>query len=60
MGHSIGVEAKGGGTLGAYLNLIDPDDAANKTTVFLMENQKFDRTAGAWILKMIPRSTTYI
>ena len=35
MGHSIGVEAKGGGTLGGYLNLVDPNDPANKTTVFL-------------------------
>ena len=36
MGHSIGVEAKGGRILGGYLNLMDSDDAANKTTVFLM------------------------
>ncbi len=35
MGHSIGVEARGGGTLGGYLNLVDPNSPANKTTVFL-------------------------
>lgn len=35
MGYSIGVEAKGGGTLEGYINLIDPNDAANKNTVFL-------------------------
>jgi hypothetical protein len=35
MGHSIGIEGKGAGTLGGYLNLIDPENPANKTTVFL-------------------------
>ena len=35
MGYSIGVEAKGGGTLGGYINLFDPKDPAKKTTVFL-------------------------
>jgi hypothetical protein len=35
MGHSIGVEEKGSGTLGGYLNLVDPKNFANKTTVFL-------------------------
>ena len=35
MGYSIGVELKGGGTLGGYINLVDPKNPAKKTTVFL-------------------------
>lgn len=31
MGSSVDVEVKGGGTLGGNLNLIDLNDAANKT-----------------------------
>ena len=35
MGYSIGVEVKGCGTLGGYINLVDPKNPAKKTTVFL-------------------------
>ena len=35
MGHSIGVEPKGGGTLGGFLNLVNPNNPADKTTIFL-------------------------
>ena len=35
MGYSIGVEAKGGSTLGGYISLLDPKNPAKKTTVFL-------------------------
>ena len=35
MGYSIGVESRGSGTLGGYINLIDPTNPAKKTTVFL-------------------------
>ena len=35
MGYSIGVELKGGGTLGGYINLVDSKNPAKKTTVFL-------------------------
>ena len=35
MGYSIGVEVKGGGTLGGYINLVDPKNPAKKTPVFL-------------------------
>ena len=35
MGYSIGVEAKGGGTLEGYINLTEPNEDANKNTVFL-------------------------
>ena len=35
MGYSIGVEANGGGTREGYINLIDPNNAAKKNTVFL-------------------------
>ena len=35
MGYSIGVEASGGGTLGGYINLLDPKNPSKKTTVFL-------------------------
>ena len=35
MGYSIGVEANGGGTREGYINLIDPNDAAKKNTIFL-------------------------
>ena len=35
MGYSIGVEAKGGGTLEGYIDLIDPNEDPNKNTVFL-------------------------
>lgn len=35
MGHSIGVEERGGGTLGGYIDLVDPNNTAEKITVFL-------------------------
>ena len=35
MGYSIGVEVKGGETLGGYFNLVGLNDPANKTAVFL-------------------------
>ena len=35
MGHSIGVEEIGGGTLGGYLVLVDPSNDKNETPIFL-------------------------
>jgi len=35
MGHSMGIEKTGGGTMGGYLMLVDPKDASERTAIFL-------------------------